>query len=280
MTPPAPSLRERLVRAVAHQFEVGEELGRGGMSVVFEARDLRTQQPVALKVLTPEIAVAVGPQRFHQEIQFLRLLRHPNIVPVLDSSEAGPLLFFTMPLVPGENLRELISRLGPLSLEHTIAIARDVAAALDYAHSQNVLHRDIKPENILLDGPRALVCDFGVARAIEQAGGERISSSGILLGTPGYMSPEQTQGRADLDARCDVYAFGCVLFEMLSGEPAFTGPSAQAVFARQAAGEVRRLRVVRPDVSPEVEGAIQTAMERERSRRPGSAGEVVRLLVG
>lgn len=273
-------LREQLINAVAGRYDIGRELGHGGMSVVFEATDLRLQQPVALKVLLPEIALPVGPERFHREIQFLRQLRHPNIVPVLDVGETGPLLFFTMPQIRGETLRELISRDGPVSLDRTLAIARQVAAALDHAHGVNILHRDIKPENILLDGERALVCDFGVARAIEQAGGERISSSGMLLGTPGYMSPEQAQGRQDLDHRCDIYAFGCVLFEMLAGEPAFTGPSAQAIVARQAAGEVRSLLVVRPDLPPPVSVAIQHAMDRARSARPESAAAILTMLQG
>jgi len=272
-------LREQLIKAVAGRYTIGRELGHGGMSVVYEAHDLRAHQPVALKLLIPEIAVAVGPERFHREIQFLRQLRHPNIVPVLDASETGPLLFFTMPHLLGENLRQLIGRVGPLPLDRTLAIARDIAAALDHAHARNILHRDIKPENILLEGVRALVCDFGVARAIEQAG-ERISSSGLLLGTPGYMSPEQTQGRADLDARCDVYAFGCVLFEMLAGEPAFTGPSAQAVVARQAVGESRSLQVVRPDLPAAAVAAIQKAMARTREARPETASALVKLLQG
>jgi eukaryotic-like serine/threonine-protein kinase len=271
--------RDQLIDAVAGRYAVGRELGRGGMSVVFEATDLRDQQPVALKVLAPEIALAVGPARFQREIQFLRQLRHPNIVPVLDASEVGPLLFFTMPQIPGENLRALIGRVGPLTLDRTLAIARDVAAALDFAHRWNILHRDIKPENILLDGDHALVCDFGVARAIERAG-ERISSSGLLLGTPGYMSPEQAQGREDLDHRCDIYAFGCVVFEMLTGEPAFSGPSAQAIVARQAAGESRSLRTVRPDLPESVDTAIRHAMARAREARPETASAVVTGLQG
>lgn len=273
-------LREQLIQAVAGRYDIGRELGHGGMSVVFEATDLRVQQPVALKVLLPEIALPVGPERFHREIQFLRQLRHSNIVPVLDASETGPLLFFTMPQIRGETLGELIARDGPVSLDRTLAIARQIAAALDYAHGMNILHRDIKPANILLDGGRALVCDFGVARAIERAGGERISSSGMLLGTAGYMSPEQGQGRQDLDHRCDLYAFGCVLFEMLAGEPAFTGPSARAIVARQAAGESRQLRVVRPDTPSRVEAAIQRALAPDRALRPASAGEVMQLLEG
>jgi eukaryotic-like serine/threonine-protein kinase len=274
------TLRERLERATAGRYLVTRELGRGGMAMVFEATDLPSGHPVAIKLLLPEITLLVGAERFHQEITFLRRLTHPNIVPVLESHETGPLLYYTMPRIEGETLQRLIERVGPLPLEQTLGIARDVAAALDYAHAANVLHRDIKPENILLEPNRAVVCDFGVARAIERAGGGTFSSSGILIGTPEYMSPEQARGDSVLDARCDVYGLGCVIYEMLSGEPVFSGPTAQAILARQQSAEPRSLRVVRPDLPERVEEAVLAALAKQAAERPRSGSDLVRRMGG
>jgi len=273
-------LREELERATAGRYGVTRELGRGGMATVYEATDLPTGEPVAIKLLLPEITLLVGAERFHQEIRFLRRLKHPNIVPVLESHETGPLLYYTMPRIGGETLQQLIDRSGPLPLERTLRIARDIATALDYAHGENILHRDIKPENILLDQERALVCDFGVARAIERASGGGLSSSGILIGTPEYMSPEQARGDSTLDARSDVYGLGCVIYEMLTGEPVFSGPTVQAVLARQQSDRPRSLRVVRPDVSERLEAVVMSALAKLALDRPASAGALVRKMEG
>jgi serine/threonine-protein kinase len=248
------------------------------MSVVFLADELDAGRQVVLKTLTPSLTVMLGATRFHQEIEFLRRLRHPNIVPILGASEVGPVLYYVMPYVPGGNLEALLESVGRLPLERVIAITRDLAAALDHAHALNVLHRDIKPGNVLLDGPVAMICDFGVARAIERAGEDRISSSGLLIGTPEYMSPEQAAGSGELDARCDIYGLGCVIYEMLAGEPAFSGPTRQAIVSRQMIEPPRPLLVVRPDLPRAVEVALQRALAKHPADRPASAAELLALL--
>ncbi len=264
--------------ALAGHYRVEQELGHGGMATVFLAERADGGGPVAVKVLHPQFAAALGPERFHREIEILSRLRHPQIVPILDSDEAGTLLYLVMPYVPGENLRSRLEREGQLPLEAVLSIAADIAAALDYAHRQNVLHRDIKPENILLEGDRALVCDFGLARAIDRAALESLSSSGLVIGTPAYMSPEQAMGEEDLGPACDVYALGCVLYEMLTGELPFTGATAQAVIARHLSEQPRSMRGVRPELPRNVEHAVLAALAKAPAERPGSAGALVRLL--
>jgi serine/threonine-protein kinase len=271
---------EAVVRELlAPRYDVRRQVGRGSMALVFQAQDRRSGDEVAIKVLRRELAASLGPTRFHREIDLLSRLHHLNILRLLESVEIGPLLYFTMPYVAGESLRVLLEREGPLPIDRVLAIARNVAAALDYAHCENVLHRDIKPENILLEGDRALLCDFGVARAIEQAASDRISSSGIVVGTPSYMSPEQAQGAAALDARCDIYAFGCVLYEMLTGEKAFSGVSTQAIFAKQIGEPPRALRVLRPDLPPPMEAAVLQSLAKHPSGRPWQASKLVQALL-
>jgi len=247
------------------------------MATVYLAEDLHGDRPVAVKVLRREITGIFGSGRFSREIRILERLRHPAIVPVLDSHESPGLHYFVMPYVAGESLRELLGREGPLTLDRVHGIADSVARALDYAHSQGVLHRDIKPANILLESSRVVVCDFGVARAVEIAAGDTISSSGLVLGTPSYMSPEQAVG-GDIDERTDVYALGCVIYEMLAGEPAFTGATSQAIVARLVSEEPRSLGGVRPDLPPRVEHAIRAALAKQPERRPRSAGELLARL--
>ncbi len=266
-----------LQAALTGQYRVGRVLGRGGMATVYLAVDQERDVPVAIKVLRPELASMLGPTRFHREIEILTRLRHPNILPILDARETGPFLYYVMPYVAGDSLQTLLAREWPLPLERTLAIARDLAAAIDYAHSEGVLHRDIKPGNVLLDQDRALVCDFGVARAIEVAGGESLSSSGFIVGTPAYMSPEQATS-GELDQRSDIYALGCVLYEMLSGEPPFTGASSQAIIAKQLGERPRSLHTVRPHLSPAVERAVFSALEKDPSRRPMSAGRLLEMI--
>ncbi|HEX3235803.1 MAG TPA: serine/threonine-protein kinase [Gemmatimonadales bacterium] len=264
--------------ALAGRYRVERELGRGGMATVFLAVRADDDRPVAVKVLHPQFAMALGPERFHREIEILSRLRHERIVPVLESDEAGALLYLVMPYAPGETLRARLDREGRLPMAAVLSISADIAEALDYAHGQNVLHRDIKPENVLLDGDRALVCDFGLARAINRAAMEPLSSSGLVIGTPAYMSPEQGMAEEDLSPACDIYALGCVVYEMLTGELPFTGATAQAVIARHLADRPRSMRALRPGLPDHVEHAVFAALAKEPAERPGSAGAMAQLL--
>jgi eukaryotic-like serine/threonine-protein kinase len=274
-----PSL-DLLNDALAGRYRVLRELGRGGMGRVFVADDLRRGGSVAVKVLHPEFAAILGATRFHREIEILSRLSHPSIVPVLDSDEAGALLYLVMPYVAGETLGQRLEREGHLSLDAVLRIAGHVAEAIDYAHSRGIIHRDIKPANILLSNERAIVCDFGVARAIDRAALEPISSSGLVLGTPAYMSPEQAMGRSELDAGCDIYALGCVIYEMLTGVQPFTGSTSQAIIARHIHEPPQSMRVVRADLPEKMERAVFAAMAKDPRARPQSGGELVRELHG
>lgn len=265
-----------LQQALGSRYRLSRELGRGGMATVYLAEDADTGELVALKVLRRELAAIMGATRFQREIEILTRLRHPRIVPVLDSREAGGRFYYVMPYISGQSLRARLVREGLLPITDVMAIARDIAIAIDYAHENGVLHRDIKPENVLLEAGRALMCDFGVARAIEVAGGESFSSSGLVVGTPAYMSPEQATG-GEVDRRSDVYALGCVIYEMLMGEPPFTGASAQAVLARKLNERPRDLRTSRPEVPPSIERATLLALEQDPAERPASAGLLVEM---
>ena len=255
-----PDLDARLERALADRYAVERQIGRGGMAVVYLARDLRHGRRVALKVLAPELAQALGPERFLREIEIASQLSHPRIVPLLDSGAADGLLFYAMPFVEGESLRQRLDREKQLPVDDALEIARQVAAALAYAHGQGVVHRDVKPENILLHGGEALVADFGIARAVTAAGGSRLTESGIALGTPVYMSPEQASGETEVDARSDVYSLACVLYEMLAGEPPFTGPTAQAITARKLSHHAPDVALLRESVPSTVGDAVRTAL--------------------
>jgi serine/threonine protein kinase len=262
---------------LAGSYRVERELGHGAMATVFLAERVDGGQPVAVKVLHPQFAAALGPERFHREIEILTRLRHPRIVPILDSDEAGVLLYLVMPYVPGENLRSRLGRDGRLPMQAVHSIAADVGEAIDYAHRQNVLHRDIKPENILLTGEQALVCDFGLARAIDRAALESLSSSGLVIGTPGYMSPEQAMAEEDLGPACDIYALGCVTYEMLTGDLPFSGATPQAIIARHIGERPRPIRTVRQEVTAAMEHAVLAALAKEPDARPSSAAEFLRL---
>jgi serine/threonine-protein kinase len=266
--------------ALSPRYRVQRELGRGGMATVFLATDREQGGEVAIKILHPTLAVSLGPTRFRQEIAMLRRLHHPNILPLLDASETGPLLYFAAPYFEGSTLRSQIKRTGPLPLDRVVAITRDIGSALDHAHDQNILHRDIKPGNILLDRDRAILFDFGVARAIERTGLEGLTLSGVILGTPEYMSPEQATGETALDARSDIYALGCVVYEMLTGKQPFTGPNAEAVFARHIEEPPRPLRELRAEVPEAMEAAVLRAMAKRPGDRPGCALDLVRMLEG
>jgi serine/threonine-protein kinase len=271
---------EVVQQALADRFEVERSLGHGGMCTVFSGRDRRTGDLVAIKVLRPEFATSLLADRFHQEIEFLASLEHPNILPLRESDEAGTLVYYVMPFAAEGSLKERLLRDRRLSLDDALAITRDIAAALDFAHARNVMHRDIKPGNIMFVAGHAAICDFGVARAIVKAGGERLSTSGLVVGTPAYMSPEQASATPDLDHRSDIYALACLLYEMLAGEPPFTGRTAQAIMARQVRERPPSLRVVRPDVPQRVEDAIHRALAKRPEERQWSAGEFVEGLVG
>jgi serine/threonine-protein kinase len=245
---------EQLSRALAERYRVGDEIGRGGMATVYRAHDLKHDRSVALKVLKPELAAALGTERFLREITLTARLDHPHILPLLDSGEADGLLYYVMPFVDGESLRARLDREKQLPLDDALRIARQVADALGHAHGQGIVHRDIKPENILLSGGHARVADFGIARAVTAAGGASLTETGLAVGTPAYMSPEQGSGE-EVDARTDVYSLGCVVYEMLAGEPPYTGATAGAILARKAMAAVPSLRVVRETVPVAVEQA-------------------------
>ena len=264
---------------LGRRYRLERELGSGGMARVYLAEDCERQSLVAIKILRPEFSVILGATRFHREIDILTRLHHPHILPVVDSNEAVERLYYVMRYVAGDSLDRRLEREVQLSLPATLAVARDVAKALDHAHSMEIIHRDIKPGSILMDGDHALVCDFGIARAIEVAGGEAFSSSGIALGTLAYMSPEQAMGHG-VDVRTDVYSLGCVIYEVLAGEPTFTGSTSQAVVARIVSGEPRSLRTSRPDVPRHLEEAILGALAKVPEDRPPSAGALVTRLLG
>ena len=226
----------------------------------------------------PSSPPAIGSDRFLREIRILARLRHPHILPLLDSSVGGGSLYYVSPYIAGSSLQHRLARDGPLDLAEALGIAGDIAAAIDHAHREDVIHRDVKPGNVLLDAGRAIVCDFGIARAVELAAGDQLSTtSGFALGTPAYMSPEQASG-GPIDFRSDVYGLGCVIYEMLAGEPPFSGPTAQAVLARSLAGEYRSLCTVRPELSAAADAAIRAALASEPEGRPRTAMELVSRL--
>jgi eukaryotic-like serine/threonine-protein kinase len=267
-----PDALTRLKASLADRYRIERELGRGGMARVFLAQDLKHDRPVALKVVHPELAQMLGPERFLREIRLSARLQHPHILVVHDSGNADGQLWFTMPFVEGETLRSRLARERQLPVDDALRITREVADALHYAHQHGVIHRDIKPENILLSGPHALVADFGIARAFVAESDERLTESGISLGTPQYMSPEQAMAERDIDPRSDVYSLGCVLYEMLTGEPPYTGPTAQSVLAKRLSEPVPHLRTGR-DVSLALERAVTKALARSPADRFLTAAE-------
>ncbi len=271
------SANPRLAAALADRYRFERELGRGGMATVYLAQDLRYERSVALKLLHPDLAASLGPERFQREIRLAARLQHPHILTVLDSGEDHGSLWFTMPFVEGQSLRDRLNQEKQLPVEDAVRIAREAAEALEYAHQHGVIHRDIKPENLLLtrDG-NTLVADFGIARAL--TGDERITETGLAVGTPAYMSPEQASAERNLDARTDIYSLGTVLYEMLAGEPPFTGATAQAVIARRFGGDVPALRQVRPTVSQALEQAVIKALALAPADRWSTAVEFARAL--
>ncbi len=253
-------LRSTLAERLGAQYVVERELGVGGMATVFLAHDAKHDRDVAIKVLHPELGAVLGADRFLSEIRTTARLQHPHILPLLDSGDAGGLLYYVMPLVTGETLRARLDRERQLPVADAISITREVADALGYAHGLGVIHRDIKPENILLQGGHALVADFGIALAVQSAGGARMTQTGLSLGTPQYMSPEQAMGERAIDARSDIYALGVVTYEMLTGQPPFTGSTVQAIVARVMTEKPAPIATIRDTVPPYVEHAVLTAL--------------------
>jgi serine/threonine-protein kinase len=266
-----------LADALQDRYVLERELGRGGMATVYLAHDVQHGRPVGLKVLHPELAAAVGPERFLREIRVTARLDHPHILPVLASGEAAGLLWYTMPYVEGESLRDRLRRETQLSVDEALRIACEVADALDYAHTHGVVHRDIKPENILLASGHARVADFGVARALESAGAEKLTGTGLAIGTPAYMSPEQAGG-AQVEGRSDLYSLGCVLYEMLAGEPPFTGPTPQIVIARRFTETPRPLGAIREHLPEGLEQIVAKALARTPADRFHTAADLAREL--
>ncbi len=266
-------LRDRLQDALTGRYELVRELARGGNGVVFLAEDLKHERSVALKVLRPELTETLGAERFLREIRIAARLNHPNIVSLIDSGEAGGLLYYVMFHVEGESLRDRLDREGQLPVDEALRIAREVGEALSYAHDRGVIHRDVKPGNILFEAGHALVADFGIAKALRNAGGERLTETGLAIGTPSYMSPEQASGTETIDQRADVYGLACVLYEMLGGEVPFTGPTPQTILARKMMEKPPSLRVVRDTVPRAVESAINRALSPTAADRQAGVEE-------
>jgi serine/threonine protein kinase/tetratricopeptide (TPR) repeat protein len=282
-------LRSELASALVDRYTIERELGRGGMATVYLAQDVRHDRPVALKVLHPQLAATLGPERFQREIRLAARLQHPHILTVLDSGESAGYLWFTMPYIEGESLRDRLNRERQLPVDDALRIAREAAEALDYAHQHGIVHRDIKPENILLTGRpsretgaigswHALVADFGIARALNASGAHSLTETGMTLGTPAYMSPEQATGDRELDGRTDIYSLGVVLYEMLAGETPFGGGTAQAMIARRLTESARPLRTIRDTIGEPVETLVTRSLARSPADRFATAGELARAL--
>ena len=271
---------ERLAATLPSRYAFRRLIGKGGAAYVALVDDLERKHPVAVKILRPEIATVVGETRFRREIEILSHLDHPNVLPLLDfGSVDDAMLYFTMPYIEGITLQARLKDERQLALGDAIGIAEDVASALDYAHSRGIIHRDVKPANILLADGRVIVADFGIARAMAVDSAEQITVSGVSLGTAQYMSPEQVEAMRELDARCDDYALGCVTYEMLAGEPPFTGPTELAIFARHLGEPPRSIRQVRPEIPVGVDAAIVKALQKSRAARFYTAGSYAKALV-
>jgi TolB-like protein/tetratricopeptide (TPR) repeat protein len=269
---------ERLASALSDRYKIERELGAGGMATVYLAEDLKHHRQVAVKILRPELAAVLGPERFLREIEIAAKLNHPHILPLHDSGEADGFLYYVMPHVEGESLRDKINREKQLAIDEAIRITEQVSSTLDYAHRQGVIHRDIKPENVLLHEGVAMVMDFGIALAVSHVSGARLTETGLSIGTPAYMSPEQVSGEHVLDGRCDVYSLGAVLYEMLTGETPYTGATAQVIMARQFTDPVPSARRIRSSVPAQVDTALQRALAKAPADRWTETGQFARDL--
>ena len=270
-------LRERAHAALAGRYEIAEEIGRGATAVVFRAKDERHGRDVAVKVLRPEVTAVLGRERFLREIELASKLAHPHILPMYDSGESDGLLYHVSPLLEGETLRERLEREKMLPVEEALRIGNEILDGLAYAHSHGVMHRDIKPSNVLLAAGHALISDFGVAMALERGGGSRLTATGVVVGTPAYMSPEQAGGE-ELDARSDLYSAACVICELLCGEPPFASRSAQATMARRLTEEPGSMRTTRASIPEHVDAALRKALSRLPADRFRSASELAAAL--
>ena len=251
---------EQLNSSLTGRYAIEREIGRGGMATVYLARDLRHDRRVALKLLLAELGAILGPERFLSEIRVTANLQHPNLLPLFDSGEADGRLFYVMPFVEGESLRHRLAREKQLPIAEALRIATACASALDYAHRNHVIHRDLKPENVLLSAGQPVIADFGIALAVSNAGGARITQSGLSLGTPQYMSPEQAAGDREIDGRSDIYSLACVVYEMLTGDPPHTGSTVQAVIAKVLVEKPRSARSQRERIPEHVDAAIERAL--------------------
>jgi serine/threonine-protein kinase len=269
---------DQLRAALGDRYLVERELGEGGMALVYLARDLRHDRAVALKVLRPELSAVIGAERFLNEVRVTANLQHAHILPLFDSGTAEGLLYYVMPYVEGESLRDRLTRERQLSIGEAVRLTSQISSALDYAHRRGVLHRDIKPENILLHEGQALVADFGIALALRHAGGARLTGTGLTVGTPQYMSPEQATGDRDLDSRSDLYSLAAVLYEMLAGEPPFSGPTVQAILTKLVTENPRPLRQIRDTIPPALEATVQQALARLPADRFTGAAEFAEAL--
>ncbi len=274
MPDPFASFREEL----ADKYAIEREIGRGGMATVYLAQDLKHDRQVAVKVLLPELSTSLGTQRFLREVKIAAGLQHPHILPIYDSGEAAGLLYYVMPYVEGHTLRDRLDRETQLPIDESLQIIRDVANALSYAHKRGIVHRDIKPENILISEGYPVVADFGIARALSEAGGDKLTQTGVAIGTPAYMSPEQVREGAQVDGRSDLYSLGCVLYEMLAGQPPFTGATPQVIMARHALDPVPPLRTVRGTVPESVERAVAQSLAKVPADRFTSGEQLIQAL--
>jgi serine/threonine protein kinase/tetratricopeptide (TPR) repeat protein len=270
---------DRLTQALEKKYRIVREVGRGGMATVYLAEDLRHGRDVAVKVLHPDLSSALGSDRFLREIRLAARLNHPHILPLFDSGEADGFLYYVMPFVVGESLRDLLNREERLPIDQACAIARSVGGALDYANRNSIVHRDIKPENIMINEGEAMVMDFGIAKALTAASNETLTQIGMVVGTPAYVSPEQAAGETEIDGRSDQYSLGCVVFEMLSGERPFSGPTAQAILSKRFSEPTPSLRSRFKDVADETDAAVAKAMSQEASRRFATSGEFAKAMI-
>ena len=271
-------MHPQLESALSSRYRIERELGRGGMATVYLADDLRHDRRVAVKVLHSELSSSLGPDRFLREIKLAARLNHPHIVPLYDSGEAGGYLYYVMPLVDGESLRDRLLRDGHIPTDEALQLVRGIASALDYAHRQNIVHRDIKPENVMLQDGEALVTDFGIAKAVSVAAGDTLTQTGMMVGTPAYVSPEQAAGETVVDGRSDQYSLACMLYEMLSGRKPFTGATAQAVLSKRFTEPVPSIREAVPTISQEVETALGKALSKDAGGRYTTTMEFARAL--
>jgi serine/threonine-protein kinase len=269
--------QDRLTKALAHRYTIEREIGSGGMATVYLAQDLKHKRQVAVKVLKPELAESLGPDRFLREIETVANLAHPHILPLHDSGEVDGFLFFVMPFVRGDSLRIRLTKEKQLPIEEATRLTREIASALAYAHEEGVIHRDVKPGNIMLEAGHAVLADFGVAHAVTELSDDRITRTGTSVGTPAYMSPEQVTGERSLDQRSDQYALGCVLYEMLAGQPPFTGPTGDVVVRQHLTAEPPNITAIRPGVPTQVVTTLERALSKTPADRFDTTGQMMEL---